>query len=31
VPTARGILVRDESGLSLYGTTERGADAGHVR
>lgn len=31
VPTARGILVRDESGLSLYGTTERAADAGHVR
>lgn len=26
VPTGRGILVRDESGLALYGTTERAAD-----
>ena len=31
VPTARGILVREESGLSLYGTAGHAAAADHVR
>lgn len=31
VPTARGILIRDESGLSLYGTVDRAADGEPAR